>query len=73
MAEELRLEQGFRDAAAVDGDEGSANAPALGVNQLRDHFLADPGLTQNQDLRLRSGGRLDISAKLDERWTLAEK
>jgi hypothetical protein len=73
VAEQLRFKQRLGNAAAVDGHERPADACALGVNQLRDHFLADPGLTQNQDLRLRTGGRLNVSAKLDESRALPEK
>ena len=52
---------------------GRADAGALGVNQLRHHFLADPGLAENQHLGLGSGGCLNVSAELDERRALAKQ
>ena len=73
VAEEFRFEQGLGDAAAVDGHERTPDARALRVNQLRHDFLADPGLAQNQDLGLGSGGRLDVSAKLDEGRALTKQ
>ncbi|MCY1515138.1 hypothetical protein D9M68_497140 [compost metagenome] len=46
VAEHLRLEQGFRDAAAVDVDEGAV-APAGGaVDMPGDGRLADAGLAE---------------------------
>ncbi len=62
VAEELGLEQRLGDAAAVDGDEGAADARALRVDQLRDDFLADSGLAQDEDLGLGAGGGLDVPA-----------
>ena len=73
VAEELRLEQRLGDAAAVDGHEGPADAGALGVNQLRHHFLADPGLAEDQHLGLGAGGRLNVPAELDEGRALAKQ
>jgi len=73
VAEQLRFEQGLGNATAVDGHEGPADASTLGVDQLRDHFLADPGLAKDQDLGLGSSGCLNIPAKLDKRGTLTEQ
>ena len=67
VAKQLGLEQRLGNAAAVDGDEGAADARALRVNQLRDHFLAHTGLAEDQHFGFGAGGCLDVTTQLDER------
>ena len=52
VSEQLRFEERFRDARAVDGDHRPPAAVAALVNQLRQHFLAGATLASDQDLRV---------------------
>src|SRR5256885_11455017 len=49
MAEQLALKQGFRQRAAVDGDEGSVPTGAVVMDRPGDQFLARPALPTDQD------------------------
>ena len=53
------------------GDEGAAVRGAVPVNQVRDHFLADPGFAKNQHLRMRARGFEHAAAHRRNRFTVA--
>ena len=57
VAEELALEQGLGNGAAVDGHEGPVGPVAALVDGLGDEFLAGAALAVDQD-RGRGGGDL---------------
>ena len=48
MAEQLGVDQLGRDRAAVDADDRTVRAPALGVDRTRDHLLARAGLAEDE-------------------------
>src|SRR5438093_1066315 len=54
VAEDLRLEQGFRYAAAVQRDEGTGAPGALRVDHPCDDFFADASLTRDEHFGLRA-------------------
>src|SRR5690606_4619072 len=56
VAEELALEEGLRDAGAVDGDEGGAGAARRFVDRAREEPLAGPRLAGEEDGCVDSGG-----------------
>src|SRR6185436_13591726 len=60
VAEERRLEERVRDAAAVDRDQRGPRPAAPLMNDSRDDFLADAALAGDQDLRVGSGGIVDL-------------
>ena len=60
MAEEFRLEQGVRNAGAVDGDERRRVPRAARVYRARHHFLADARFSRQQDLGVGTRGRVDV-------------
>src|SRR5206468_4776473 len=66
VAEQLRLEERFRQAAAIHGNEALPGARAAGVNAARHHLLADAAFAGNEDLRVGSGDPLDFLAQLDD-------
>src|SRR5581483_9886160 len=51
VAEELALEELLRDRRAGDRHERTVRAPALVVDRLRDHVLADAALAGEEDRR----------------------
>ena len=55
MAEELRFQQRLRDGGAVDADEGTRLAGAVGVDGRGDHLLAGARLARDQGRRLGGG------------------
>ena len=59
VAEELRLEQGFGKAGAVDRDERALDR-WLCAWTLRHQFLADAALAGDEDLRVRPRDALDL-------------
>jgi hypothetical protein len=73
MPKKLGLKEGFWNSAAVHCNEGAVEASTLSVNQLRNDFLADPGLSKNQYFCLCSGGCLNVSSELGERLALTEQ
>ena len=64
VAEQLRLEECFRKAGAVHGDEWICRAIALAVDRARDQFLAHAALAGDQDLCVRSRDAGDFLASL---------
>ena len=59
VAEELALDQGRRDRAAVHGQEGLLAAAAEGVDGLRHHLLARARLAGEEDAGLGAGHAAD--------------
>src|SRR3970282_2003181 len=64
-AEQLRLEQRFRDRGAVDRDEGSVRARAQSVDGLREQLLARAALALQQCGRVRRRHFLDYPADFE--------
>ena len=54
VAEELGLEERVSERGAVDRDQRSAPAAAVGVNEPGDDFLADSAFTGDENLRVAS-------------------
>src|SRR5262245_9115646 len=73
VAEQFRFEKGFRNAAAIDGDERTSSARALVVNGTGNDFLAHSGLAEDQHLRATARGHVDASAQSDCRFAVAEQ
>jgi hypothetical protein len=69
VAEQLGFQQGFGDAAAVDGDEATRAPHTLVVDQARHNFFADAGLPHDEDLRLCPSGARHLLAQRDHRRT----
>src|SRR5262249_623329 len=59
VAEQLGLQERFRDARTVDGDEWTRASAAL-VNQVRDHVLSDPALAGDQHSGIGAGDAVDV-------------
>jgi hypothetical protein len=59
VAEELRLEEGGAEAAAVDLDEGAPSAGRTLVDAPRDPALAGPGLALEEDGAVAAGDAID--------------
>ena len=59
VAEELALQKGFRDGAAIDGDEGSVLASAALVNGAGGHFLAGAAFAQKEHRGVGGGDLAD--------------
>ena len=64
VAEQLRLEQRFGEAGAVDGDEGARRAQAPGHDLTGDDFLADAALAGDQNLDVRTRDAIDLFAQV---------
>jgi hypothetical protein len=73
VAEQFGLEEGFRNSAAIDGDEGTSSTRALVVNRTRNDFFADSSLPEDQHLRATARGHVDASAQRNRRVALAEQ
>jgi hypothetical protein len=73
MAEELRLEERVRNAAAVDGDErvGAPRAPF--VDGACHDLFARAGFTDDQHLGVAARGKLDLPTQRLSGGTVAEK
>jgi hypothetical protein len=61
VAEQLRLEQRFWNAAAIDGDEGLEPTRAPRVDQPGNQFFSGAGFAQNEDFGVGAGGALDVA------------
>ena len=72
MAEELALDEGFGDGAAVEGDERLLLPGAVVVDGLRDQFLSRPALPGDQDVGLGGGHLLEEVIKGEHLWTLTD-
>ena len=73
MPEQLALEQGFRDRAAVDRNEGPVAAGAGCVDRARDQLLADSALPRDQHGARGAGGPGDLLAKGAHHAALADE
>ena len=60
IAEELRLDQGVRDRAAVDGDKRILASGTELMDRPRDEFLAGAGLALDEDCERRVGHLPDL-------------
>ena len=60
VAEQLRLEQRFGQAGAVDRRERHGRARAAVMNAARDNFLADAALAGDQNLRVAARDAIDL-------------
>src|SRR5438876_9212573 len=60
IAEELRLDQGVRDRAAVDGDKWHLASGAELMDRPSDELLAGAGLALDEDRERRVGHLLDL-------------
>ena len=58
MAEQLRLQQRFRNGGAIDGDEAALGAAALAMQMAGENLLAGAGLAGDQHARLAGGDAL---------------
>ena len=67
VAEELRLEQRFGNAGAVDRHERGFGARAGGVDGPGDDFLADAALAGDQDLGVGARDALDFGLQIGDR------
>ena len=65
VPEQLRLEQRFGNAGAVDGDKRAAGARAARVDRARDELLADAAFAGDQHLGVGAGDALDLFLELD--------
>jgi hypothetical protein len=65
VAEELRLDQGLGDRAAVDGDQGAAGARRSLVDLAGDQLLAGAGLAGDHDGDVDAGDLLDAAVDVD--------
>ena len=66
MAEELGLEERFRQARAVDRSEGRCSARPLRVNRVRHDFLPDTALSGDQDFGVGPGNAFHFSLERDD-------
>jgi hypothetical protein len=73
VPEELGLEERFRQAGAVDGDEGALRARAVGMDGAGHQLLADAALARDQHLRVGPGDALDFLAQLQHRVAAADE
>ena len=62
MAEHLGLEQLLGQGRTVERNENLVRAPAVPVNELREHFLAGPAFAHQHHRRVR---RRDLSRQID--------
>jgi len=60
VAEQFALKELFRQGGGVDGDEGAGSPRAFGVDHLGEMFLADPGLTGDQEQGIAGGDLLHL-------------
>ncbi len=72
MAEELRLQQGLGDRAAVQRDEPMRSPSAVVVNRPRDDLLAGPGLSGDENRAVRAGHGLEQMKQLLHRPASSE-
>src|ERR1043165_6451585 len=73
MAEQLRLQERVRNAAAVDGDERTCVPRTPFVDSACDDLLARTGLTDDQHLCVAARGKLDLQTQRFSRRTDAEE
>ena len=72
VAEQLRLDEGVRDGAAVDRDEGFARARPEVVDRPRDELLSRAGLPFDQDGRVAPGDERQHVAHMPHRRALGD-
>ena len=66
VAEELRLEERFRQAGAVDGHHRALRSRAALMDGVRDQLLADAALAGDEDLGVGSRDPVDFLRQLDD-------
>lgn len=67
MAEQLALDQRFRQGGAIDGDERLCRAAADVVQRARRHLLAGAGVADEQDVGVGRGNGAKPVAQVDHR------
>ena len=72
MAEELTLDEGLRDGAAVDRDERPAGACASSMKLARDELFAGAGLAFDQDGDRAVGHAADFLVNLLHQPAIAD-
>src|ERR1700686_3741734 len=60
VAEQLRFKKRVLESRTVDSDQPSGPAPAAMMDEPSDDLLANAGLPGDQDLRVTSGGTVDV-------------
>ncbi len=73
VAEQLRLEQRFGQAGAVDGDDGARGARAALVDGVGDELLADAALAGDKHLGVGTRDALDLLRELGNRRAAADQ
>src|SRR5262249_5422464 len=74
IAEQLALDQRFRNCPAVDGDKGPRAPRARIVQRVREHFLADARFAEYEDRQpLARDAQCDLRIARDTRVAAAQE
>jgi hypothetical protein len=68
VPKKFAVQQGFSHCSAIALEKWLVSAPGFTVDEIRQHFLAHPGLAQDEHSGIRPSRLARLLVKRDHRW-----